>query len=242
MAFGLESEMILPLTESLPGLLVPPGPYAVACEVPDGARVVDIMYASLLHTPADIAEVESFAARLSRLSIAQTMVLALIWRERRITTPLLGSMTFMHPDRLETDYLLPFQKAELIEKDQRSWIVGAWGGVRPPQLVAVEAKLTDWRQALNQAEDNRIRADLSYIALPRIDVRHKGDNLIREARERGIGIIELDAGGKTDIVLRARRTPANACRDKWPLSVRLLADALRPNGRWSLVDAGHRTG
>jgi hypothetical protein len=236
MGFERESDMIVPLRKSLPGLLVPEGPYAVACEVPDGARVVDIMYASMpSSSELNIADAERFAGRLSRLSVAQTMVLALIWREGRVSLSRLGAMTYMRSEKLEADYLRPFEGSGLIERDRRSWVVGSWGGAGPAQLVAVEAKLTDWREALCQADDNRTRADLSYIALPQIDARRNCAELMRSARERGVGVIELHPHGDAEIVVKARRAPASVCKQKWQLSVRLLADVLRPDGRWVLV-------
>lgn len=230
--FALESDMIAPLTKSLPGLLVPEGPYAVACEVPDGFRVVDIMYASLPEAEADIVGAAPFAERLSRLSIAQTMVLALVWREGRVSTQRLSRMTYLRQDRLESEYLKPFERSGLVLRDQRSWTVGAWGDARPAELVAVEAKLADWREALAQAQDNRIRADLSYIALPQLDAGRKRAELRRNALQMGVGVIELQSQGDARIVVKAKRAPARVCRQKWQLSVRLLADALRADGRW----------
>lgn len=236
MAFERESDMIAPLRMSLPALLVPQGPYAVACEVPDGARVVDIMYASMPDATSNITGAEPFAGKLSRLSVAQTMVLALVWREGRVSTFRLCAMTYLQPEKLEADYLRPFERAGLIQKDRRSWVVGAWGDARPARLVAVEAKLTDWRKALLQAEDNRTRADLSYIALPQVGTRRNCTELRRGARQLGVGIIELHPRGDAEIVVKAKRAPASVCRQKWQLSVRLLADALKPNGRWVLCD------
>jgi hypothetical protein len=224
--------MIAPLTESLPGLLVPEGPYAVACEVPDGSRVVDIMYASLPAAGANMADLASFAETLSRLSVAQTMVLALIWREGRVSTQRLSGMTYLHPDKLECEYLKPFERSGLVLRDRRSWIVGEWGEARPAQLVAVEAKLADWREALVQADDNRSRADLSYIALPEVDADRRRVEIGRRAQHLGVGVIELHSQGGATIVVRAKRAPARICRQKWQLSVRLLADALRTDGRW----------
>jgi hypothetical protein len=228
--------MIAPLTESLPGLLVPEGPYAVACEVPDGSRVVDIMYASLPRAEANMTDIAPFADRLSRLSVAQTMVLALVWREGRVSTHRLSGMTYLQPDRLESEYLKPFERSGLVLRDQRSWSVGAWGEARPAQLVAVEAKLADWREALAQGQNNRTRADLSYIALPEVDDGRKRAQIRRGAQQLGVGVIELQSGGETMIVVKAKRAPAHVCRQKWQLSVRLLADALKANGRWVLCN------
>lgn len=230
--FALESEMIRPLRASLPGLLLPRGPYAMACEVPDGSRVVDIMCASI--PGAGAPESELIAGKLSRLSVAQTMVLALVCRERRITTARLAAMTYIPQERLMTDYLTVFERLDLIERDRRSWAVGTWGELMPTRLVAIEAKLKDWKGALAQAHDNLSRADFSYVALPRIgDSSEK--RFIREAKNLGVGVITLEPGGGVDVTLNARPAPSSISGRKWSLSIRLLADVLQPDGRWSLV-------
>jgi hypothetical protein len=190
------------------------------------------MYASLPDAEANMTDLVPFAERLSRLSVARTMVLALVWREGRVSTQRLSGMTYLRPDRLESEYLKPFERSGLVLRDQRSWTVGAWGEARPARLVAVEAKLADWREALAQAEDNRTRADLSYIALPEVDAGRKRAEIRRTAQLLGVGVIELQSQGDARIVVKAKRAPARVCRQKWQLSVRLLADAVRADGRW----------
>lgn len=234
MPFALEADMMRPLRASLPGLLLPRGPYAMACEVPDGSRVIDIMCASVPGAGTGIPAGERIGSRLSRLSVAQTMVLALIWRERRITTARLGAMTYIPQDRLMRDYLALFERLNLIERDCRSWRVGTWGELMPTQMIAIEAKLKDWRGVLAQAQDNLSRADFSYVALPRID-NPSERRFIREARDLGVGVITLEPDGGADVVLTAKPVPSRASGHKWSLSIRLLADALQPDGRWSLV-------
>jgi len=194
------------------------------------------MYASLPHAKANMSDLVPFAERLSRLSVAQTMVLALVWREGRLSTQRLSAMTYLRPDRLEDEYLRPFERSGLVLRDRRSWTVGAWGEARPAQLVAVEAKLTNWREALAQADDNRSRADLSYIALPEVDAGRKRAEIRRSAMQLGVGVVELNSQGDASIVVKAKRSPAHVCRQKWQLSVRLLADALRADGRWVVCD------
>lgn len=234
--FELESEMIAPLTRSIPRLLIPKGPYAVACEVPDGARVVDIMYAILPEGPSAVTDAAGVASRLSRLSVAQIMVLALIWREGKVSSSRLSSLTYIAADELRAGYLGPFLRSGLVQLEGRSWAVGSWGEASPRHFIAVEAKLKDWREAVRQACDNKRRADYSYVALPKLGSGHARQHLLVTARDAGVGIIELQPDGDAEVVLRARRTPAAACAQKWQLAVRLLADPCQANGRWALSD------
>jgi predicted nuclease with RNAse H fold len=234
MEFARESDMIAPLKRSLPALLCPRGPYAVACEVPDGGRVVDIMYAIMPDDSDGLQRAAPVAGKLSRISTAQTMVLALIWRERRVSSRRLGSLTYIREDKLEAEYLEPLHGLGLIETDKRSWVIGSWCQTSPAQLVAVEAKMRDWREAMSQAVDNRSRADLSYIALPSAGTLQNASQIRQSAREHGVGVIELHPSGAATVVVRARTVPAKVCRQKWQLSLRFLAAAVRGDGRWML--------
>lgn len=233
MHIARESDMIAPLKRALPALLCPVDPYAVACEVPDGARVVDLMYAVMPYDVAELQEAAPVASRLSRMSIAQLMVLALIWRNGRVSTPKLSELTHIAQGRLEQEYLAPFARAGLIERHKRSWRVGPWSTAAPAQLLAVEAKLEDWRTALDQADDNRTRADLSYVALPRVVRSNLRQQILEAARVRGLGVIELHPNGGAELSLNAKAAPRNLCSHKWHMSLRLLGDVASGGGRWS---------
>jgi hypothetical protein len=183
-----------------------------------------------------MAQAEGVANKLSRLSMAQTMVLALIWREKKVSASRLSAMTYVGLDELREGYLEPFCRAGLVDQEGRSWVVGSWGEARPGHLIAVEAKLTDWREAIWQAKDNRGRADYSYVALPKVSRRRTREELIKSAREQGVGVVELHPRGEAEIVLKARKTPSDVCIQKWQLAVRLLADSSRTNSRWTLIE------
>lgn len=234
-AYGLEKEMIPDLLTSVHQLFGRPGPYAVACEVPDGSRVVDMMYAAFGEHPSGLDEATSLGRALSRLSLAQMMVLAQLWRHRKLSVRRLSEMMFIPEDVLLRQYLRPMKRLGLTEQVTRSsWQVADWGVWKPEALVAIEAKLTDWREALGQAVDNRKRADYSYIALPaaHLSERHP---LWSDARRAGVGVIHLDPTRGAQIVLRARRTLAAETTSRWHVSLRLLADLLADSGRWQTV-------
>lgn len=61
------------------------------------------------------------------------------------------------------------------------------------KVVAIEAKLCKWRNALQQAYRNRCFADKSYVLLP-IDAASRALHNEREFRSRGVGICSLSEG------------------------------------------------
>jgi hypothetical protein len=70
-----------------------------------------------------------------------------------------------------------------------------------PRIVAVEAKVIDWKRALQQAARNRLFANLSYVALPQAVAGRP--SLYTEARGLGIGVIAVDADGHASVTVDA---------------------------------------
>ncbi|MGD0018252.1 MAG: hypothetical protein ABSD62_03280 [Candidatus Limnocylindrales bacterium] len=67
--------------------------------------------------------------------------------------------------------------------------------------LAVECKERDWRRAIRQAVAYQVAADLVFLAMP---ARHVTDNVTREMRCRGIGVISVGQDGATVVVVPAR--------------------------------------
>ncbi len=73
-------------------------------------------------------------------------------------------------------------------------IGSTWG--RSFQMIAIEAKLTRWRDALEQAREYRLYANQSYVALPEASVpmarRHRKD-----FEAAGVGLLSVNGHIKT---------------------------------------------
>ena len=69
------------------------------------------------------------------------------------------------------------------------------------QVIAIEAKLSRWRDAMQQAYRNAFFADRSYVLLPPAAAARAAAN-IEEFRLRGVGICTLE-DGKVTIVAEA---------------------------------------
>jgi hypothetical protein len=78
------------------------------------------------------------------------------------------------------------------------------GRMKDDSLVAVEAKLTDWRTALHQAFRNRCYAEWSYVLLPEKTAR-LAHRFTGEFDRRQVGICYL-AGSKVVVLHSARRS------------------------------------
>jgi hypothetical protein len=98
---------------------------------------------------------------------------------------------------------------------------------RPRRLVAIEAKLTRWRDALDQAIAYRRYADESYVALPeaRIDGAYAGRSCFVAA---GVGLIAVSRAGIRQLV-PARPSAEHDWRRDFVLS-RLMIRLVAPTG------------
>jgi hypothetical protein len=67
--------------------------------------------------------------------------------------------------------------------------------------LAVECKERDWRRAIRQAVAYQVAADLVFLAMP---APHVTENVTREMRARGIGVISVGHDGATIVLVPAR--------------------------------------
>ena len=88
-------------------------------------------------------------------------------------------------------------------------------------LIAIEAKLSDWGQALTQAYLHRWCVDYKYVAMPAKAVTEKR---LTEARRFGIGVIAVGSTGADIRQKAARNRPAKQIRQ------RLTGEGCHANG------------
>jgi hypothetical protein len=71
-----------------------------------------------------------------------------------------------------------------------------------PEIIGIEAKVTNWRKCVNQAIRNHIFAHRSFVALPARDA----ERVFREPMitRAGIGVLSLEAGGKMQMLRDSR--------------------------------------
>ncbi len=69
-------------------------------------------------------------------------------------------------------------------------------------VIAIEAKLTRWRDAIAQAADYRGFANQSYIALP-ASVFERSNAILSECQDAGIGAMSVGPNGAISIPLEA---------------------------------------
>jgi|GEM_PF-3059371 hypothetical protein len=114
--FQLERNLVDSLMLGLGAALCPRDDLFKAYEVTNGTRVVDVALADTEHPKSVVSNWSDFAPGFRRLDGRKTSLLAIVWRERRISVQRLARMTWTCPDSLLA--------ADIPEMDGASWRLG----------------------------------------------------------------------------------------------------------------------
>lgn len=165
-------------------------PWWLAGSLPVGAGMPDLLAISwnprvVALADQDIADA-SILAYLRAVGCArfETIVSRLGWGEASLA----GSL----------DALV--EASVVIRESERFSLDPAWRSILP-EVVAVEAKVVDWRKAIAQAARNQLFAHRSFVALP----SHVADRAASDSGlcKLGIGVLGVEADGTVSIVREA---------------------------------------
>lgn len=114
----------------------------------------------------------------------------------------------MASDELVTLRLRRLLKAGLIDSRGSTYFIGAWKEIFPRDMLFIEAKLDDWREAVNQAVQYKKYSELVYIAMPSKMSFH--DEFMGICKEHGFGYISVSPRCGVHVVIPHRRTRVNS--------------------------------
>lgn len=155
--------------------------------------------------------------------LAASAVAALLRRgPLRLST--LSEQLFIRPERLERTLSALVRRRVLSVTPGGAFVLEVAAELRAVRLVAVEAKLRRWREALAQASRYRTFATEAYIALPEGLLADR-DQVQSEARALGIGIIAVGSSDLREVVPAVASAPRTA--DFVWLAFKMLADPLK---------------
>ena len=211
--FALEAELCEVLVAGVPEVLGWSRPCTMLGEIQVGAVIPDLVM------------VDPVVDRWSLISLTRfdSWIVADLLRARSRRVSTLSSRLFARPEKT-------MRAVERLERlgllDRASGSAFSLGDCFPrdAEVVAVEAKLYRWREAIEQAAEYLRFANRSYVALPKETVdTTKG--LLAACRSRGLGVIAVSEAN-IEVV---RRAPLHQPRS--PGWVWLVARALERQGR-----------
>ncbi len=232
--FELESDLVGVLTPTLSGLFPDSGTLVFAPEVTHHSRIVDLIVCDAGNPRDSIPEWAAYGRAMRSLSKRQLSVLSIIWSEGPVAPDRLARLTWTTPDVLAREYVVPLVHAGLIDR-RKSGVLQAteWAEWRVKTIVAIEAKLSDWRNVVEQASDNALWADYSFIAMPGDGILRRDD--VRAAvRDSRVGAISVHPDLGASVVARPRRGAHTLRRRRSQFATGLLSELLNGD-RWVSV-------
>ena len=153
---------------------------------------------------ADVVAVRGGRATIARpLSVWESAILAAVRRLGSTRIDVLERVCGFHAQGLrgEDPRFGRLVKTGLLRRGRGGAVqVGVtWG--RSFQIIAIEAKLTRWREALSQAVEYRQYADRAYVALPEAAIPHAKRH---RAEFEAVGVGLLSVNGHVRTIVRAK--------------------------------------
>lgn len=133
------------------------------------------------------------------LTVAESVVLSALRRLGAARADTIGRHVFMSVEDVRE--ILDGRLAEwrLVRHKERGVVEARAAWVSSAQVIAVEAKLTRWRDALAQAAVYRRYADRAFVLLPR-DIADAAATHAPDFREARVGLLAYDSQGVVSLI------------------------------------------
>lgn len=208
--FALERHLAVILEREFPRMCTTSGPvHSIVPRLPVGLIVPDLVIV--------VKASRRGAARFRKLTLFECAVLCVVIEGRHPSTAseiadrLLSRQSAV--DRavagLARQRLIRITKDKAIRPVSRKVFSGY-------KIIAVEAKLSRWKEAIDQARSYLVFADQSFVALPET-LTSRNQHVRQACREAGVGLLAVNASGVRIVSRRRAVRPVTPTR-LWVLS------------------------
>jgi hypothetical protein len=215
MTFELEVDLCSVLEPALAGLLLPSIPSGEVRSIPQRSVGTVIPDFILVHAKESARDAQS-----AQLTVFEASVVAALLRRQPLRKETLARHLYTRSERVGSA-LTTLRRQGIVRLLPRgSYALAHPGWSDGLHVVAVEAKLRRWREALAQADRYKSFAHETYVALP-AQVISASKELRQQARASGVGILSV-RGQEVDLAQNARRLRVVSAEFVW-LASRLLS-------------------
>ena len=144
-----------------------------------------------------------------RCTLVQTHIVAALESEGALTTRQLIKRLYLRDENAYTALAQLLRFGNIVEVGPSRWAVAEAASTRQFEVVAIEAKLRRWREALDQAITYREFANRAYVVLDGNQVRSAA-KIIPVFREAAVGLL-LQYGPLLTLEADAAITRKNVC-------------------------------
>ena len=236
MVFSLERDLVDCLVRGLATAVRPKTCQFLAAEMAHRTKIVDLVVADAEDPREVVSDWVRFVPGFKRMDEKQACLVSIVWRERRISLERLARQTWCDPSVLAED-VASLQRMSLIHMNEhRTLVPTEWADWSPGSLIAIEAKLADWKKGLAQAATHTRWADYSYVALPS-DGPLGRPGVRLQFETSGIGAILVDGDSQVNLAVKSRRwTSRDYVRQRVALGV--FRDLITGSRRWTPLASG----
>lgn len=165
----------------------------IVCSMNEYLRCHGICYANEIRMGIGIPDISFNLGGNRRIKYMDDYYLFTVWdyiyMQKRTTLKEIGKRFYFSLDRVKK-YVLQLAKINLvIIKDEVVKAINSIKNARLGVTIAVEAKISDWKNGLIQAQRYLLFSDYSYLALPKNNIKLVDKDLLKEA---GIGLLAID--------------------------------------------------
>ena len=126
-----------------------------------------------------------------------------IYNKKKTTLKEIGCQFLFSLDKVKK-YVLQLSRLNLVLiKNEIVKILDNLKKIRLGTTVAVEAKISDWKNGLVQAQRYLLFSDYSYLALPKKNIKLININMLKES---GIGLLSVNDGELDEILIAQKST------------------------------------
>ncbi len=140
-----------------------------------------------------------------RIKCVDDYYLFTVWdyvnERKRATIKEIGNRFMFSVERVKK-YVFRLAGMSLVAiKDEVVRVINSIQNARLGITIAVEAKLSDWKNGIIQAQRYRLFSDYSYLVLPEENIRLVD---MEKVKESGIGLLAVKEGSLTEIITAQR--------------------------------------
>lgn len=196
--FRFEKDLFAVLLEKSPGALnLQDGPFHVLSETQVGTRIPDLLI---------VCSNTEQGGALPKLSYFDCTIVATTIRAGTVTVETLAETTFSPATEIARRVDRLVRRGLLTHDDNDRFRFSPRALPTKLRVVAVEAKLTRWKDALAQARTYLAFANEAYVAMPAQTVR-RNVSALTACADAGIGVIAVDELDVSIVLQAVHRQP-----------------------------------
>ena len=229
MNFSLEKDMI-PVIKKYVGQKFKCD--AIAEELPVNHRIVDIVFAKV-SLPEEDRMLKDYKASFNKLTMVELDVLAEFYIKKQVSIHYLIKKLRIDSKLIKETYLNKFIKNNLITRVSRyQYKATDWAEIKIKEIIAIEAKLSDWKTVLRQATDNFAFSEYSYVA---IDETICSEKVVRKFTDENIGVLSVRRDNVVKLVNKPKKNKSIIMGDFALQRILVCRDLICNKGKWNLL-------